>query len=134
MAKEGKLNMKDPLLTFDQAGEYLNQIAAQLPIEIMRELNGGIVLVPDRVDSPHGNNLYILGTYHYEPYGLGRYILLNYGSFAQVYRGCPLAEQQKGLKEVLHHELTHHLESLAGVRDLEVEDERFIEKYGNQNK
>jgi len=29
----------------------------------------------------------------------------------------------------LKHEFTHHLESLSGLRDLEKEDEKFLEEY-----
>ena len=67
--------------------------------------------------------------YHYEPYGMGRYVSLYYGSFVQVYRGRSVEAQKQGLKEVLYHELTHHIESMAGVRDLEVKDEIFIAEY-----
>ena len=36
---------------------------------------------------------------------------------------------RKKLKYVLHHELTHHLESLAGDRSLEVQDAIDKHKY-----
>jgi len=39
------------------------------------------------------------------------------------------AKFKKELEITLKHELTHHLESLAGERDLEKEDDRFMEDY-----
>ena len=38
-------------------------------------------------------------------------------------------EFKERLKKTLFHEFTHHLESLAGERDLEIEDERQLAAY-----
>ena len=116
-------------MSLDEAQDFLDTVADELPPAFFNGLNGGGVLVPDVVPSPHGPGLYTLGTYHNEPYGLGRYIRLNYGSFARVHGHRPLARQQDALRTLLRHELTHHIESLAGVRDLEVKDEQFLEEY-----
>lgn len=118
-------------LSFEQADEILEQAVSELPQKIFTHLNGGIILVPDTVISPHskGGGLYILGCYNYEPYGLGRYIKINYGSFLKVHGFKSVPEQEKLLRDVLHHELIHHLESMAGVYDLEVQDRIFIEQY-----
>ena len=128
-------NAMDPaeyhLLTFEEAYSFLNDIHDGLPEAILRELNGGIVLLPDVVLSPHrrADDLYILGMYHYEPYGLGRYITINYGSFAKIHRHSTKTKQKAALQDVLYHELVHHLESLAGVRDLEEKDKEDIARY-----
>lgn len=121
----------EPLLTYDEALEYLNEVAQALPQEVYARLNGGILLQPETVPSPYSLNgdLYTLGTYFYDPYGLGRYICIYYGSFTKIARGQTTAQQKATLREVLLHEFTHHLESMAGVRDLEVEDEAFLEEY-----
>lgn len=116
-------------LSFDDAYQWLGEVADTVPEELMNHLNGGIVLLPDVVPSPHGGNLYTLGSYHNDPYGMGRYININYGSFVRVHGGDSIETQKKALRDVLVHELTHHIESLAGVRDLEVKDELFIESY-----
>jgi hypothetical protein len=86
------------------------------------------------VPSPHGQGLYILGAYHNEPFGLGRYITIYYGSFVRLYGRAPVPAQKKALADVLRHELTHHVEGLAGVRNLEVKDERFIEEFKKDKK
>ncbi len=116
-------------MSFEEANAWLDEVADGIPEDIFRELNGGIVLLPAIKLSPEGPGLYTLGMYHYEPYGMGRYVSLYYGSFVQVYRGRGVEAQKQGLKEVLYHELTHHIESMAGVRDLEVKDEIFIAEY-----
>ena len=50
-------------------------------------------------------------------YHLGRFIVIYYGSFAQVYGHLPKEDLAKRLRKVLLHEFRHHLESLAGERD-----------------
>ena len=51
------------------------------------------------------------------------------GSFAQVYGHLPKEDLAKRLRKVLLHEFRHHLESLAGERDLEIEDAIEIAEY-----
>lgn len=121
-----------PRITMEEANDYLNELLDGLPPEITRELNGGISLVPRRVQSPSGEGLLTLGQYHYEPYGMGRYISIYYGSIMAVYGHEDIEEQKKAFKEVLFHELTHHVESLAGIRDLSYKDDLFLEDYNKK--
>jgi len=119
-------------MTFEIAQEALSQFADALPEKIFQGLNGGIVLLPDikmHPESINTENLYILGQYHYEPYGLGRYITIYYGSLLNVWEGCTEDEKLARLKEVLHHELTHHLENMAGDKSLEIQDEIDLDEY-----
>jgi hypothetical protein len=74
------------------------------------------------------NDLYTLGEYHHS-YSMGRYITMYYGSFAVVYGHLSPEELKIRLRETLRHEFTHHLESLAGEKDLEIEDERQLARY-----
>lgn len=60
---------------------------------------------------------------------LGRFIVLYYGSFAQCYGTCSEEEIQVQIRKVLLHEFRHHLESLAGERDLEIEDAVNVSQY-----
>lgn len=117
------------VLSFNEAHAYLDGLADGLPEAITKELNGGILLLPDTVPSQNEEGLYTLGMYHYDPLGLGRYITLYYGSFRLVYGHETPQRQHDALREVLYHELTHHLESMAGVRDLEAKDEQFLKNY-----
>jgi len=109
------------MLDFEEARDYLTELADDLPRGIFDRLNGGIVLVPNAFYDAAG--LLILGHYHVQPMGLGRYITIYYGSFEQTYAQISPAGFKRKLKEVLYHELTHHLEHLAGDRSLEIQDE-----------
>ena len=124
------------LMSFDEAQRYLDSVADDLPDEVFKDLNGGIVLLPDMVLSEDrlADDLYILGRYHFEPYGLGRFISIYYGSFTKICAGSGVEKQQKTLSNVLRHELTHHIESMAGVRDLELRDEMELAQYRKRHK
>ena len=121
------------MLDFEEAREYLTEIADDLPKDIFKELNGGIILVPDTKYDTDG--LLILGHYHFDPLGLGRYVTIYYGSVMEVYGNSSADIIKKQLKDVLYHELTHHIEHLAGDKSLEIQDEidkaRILGKEGN---
>ena len=119
------------ILTFDQVGELLDEMAEEFPQEFYQDLNGGVCLLPEAKpdpDFPEGE-MYILGEYCNDM--MGRYINLYYGSFAA------LAEQEDWTHEdwedelytTLSHEFTHHVEGLAGERGLEIKDELELEQY-----
>jgi hypothetical protein len=119
------------MLTIDQAREALSRAADELPQEIFRELNGGISLLPDIKLHPKSANrdYFILGEYFVDLNGLGRYISIYYGSFQRAH-GHLSDEAQKGkLEDILYHELTHHLESLAGDKSLEIKDAQDLAEY-----
>lgn len=127
--------MSHILLSYDEAAEYLNEVAETIPPAVFTHLNGGISLVNHTLPSPHSNDgsLYILGQYHFDPNGLGRYISIYYGSFVRLYGHAGIASQKEALRKVLFHELTHHLEHMAGVRDLEEVDKIQIQQYLNRH-
>ena len=117
------------ILSFDQAGDLLDEMAEEFPEEFYAQLNGGISLLPEAKEDPEGEDLYIMGEYCNDM--MGRYIVLYYGSFAA------LAEQEDWTEEdwedelytTLSHEFTHHIEGLAGERGLEIRDELEMEQY-----
>ena len=117
------------ILSFDQVGDLLDEMAEEFPEEFYQDLNGGISLLPQAVEDPAGEDLYIMGEYCNDM--MGRYINLYYGSFAA------LAEQEDWTEEdwedelytTLAHEFTHHVEGLAGERGLEIKDELELEQY-----
>lgn len=122
------------MLPFEEVQDILTEIADRIPYAIYRELNGGVILLPEVKRHPKGigGDLFILGEYHVEPVGFGRYITIYYGSFAQVHGHLPREILRDKLEEVLRHELVHHLESLAGDRSLELKDARELEHYRRQ--
>jgi hypothetical protein len=115
------------MLSFEEAEAALDEIAGDLPQEIFARLNGGYVLTREIMRDANG--LYILGQYHVQPYGLGRYVTVHYGSICEVYGNISAKMFREKLKFVLHHELTHHLESLAGDKSLEIQDARDKARY-----
>jgi len=122
------------LFTIEKINDLLDEIAAELPVEIFRDLNGGVSLLPDTKISdkdPEGG-LYTLGEYRRDQ--MGRYIVIYYGSLCAVHGNSSHNKMRKRLRDVLTHELTHHLESLAGERDLEIEDEIDLHDYFDRKK
>ncbi len=114
------------MLSYEEAGNVLDEIAEQLPEEIFENLNGGISFVEDSKKSTDGR--YSLGTYFSD--SMGRYIELYYGSFVELYGEMDDELFAQRLKNTLNHELTHHIENMAGDRSLERWDERQSELCG----
>ena len=117
------------MITIDELNEMLDEIAAELPDEVFRDLNGGVSLLEETKKSradPDGR-LYTLGEYRRDQ--MGRYIVIYYGSFCAVYGGTSQKKQRKHLRDILTHELTHHLESMAGEYDLEIKDKKDLHDY-----
>ena len=110
--------------TFDQAGEFLDDLADSFPPALFEELNGGVNFLEEAVEDPEfpPGEMYILGEYCDDVLGL--YINLYYGSFAA------LAEReewddavwQEELRITLSHELTHHMENRGGLHALDDRD------------
>ena len=118
------------MVTIDEMEIMLDEIAAEIPQELYRELNGGIMLLPESRMNPAGrnNDLYIMGEYH-RGGNLGRFITIYYGSFMQVYGYLGRDALKEQLRKTLKHEFIHHIESLAGEKGLEIKDEQFIKDY-----
>jgi predicted Zn-dependent protease with MMP-like domain len=120
------------MISIDEMEEMLDAIAMELPQEFYKDLNGGIILLPQiKLHSKSkGNDLYILGEYNCDK-NLGRFISIYYGSFSQVYGYLSKDQLNEQLKSTIKHEFTHHLESLAGERSLEIKDAQDIAEYLN---
>ena len=105
---------------FDTAARILDEECEKLPEEIFRKLNGGVNLQRDwRRDA---DGLYTMGLYHND--AMGRWIEIFYGSMRAVQPDCDEDALRAMLSETLRHELTHHLENMAGDRSLEKWDEQ----------
>lgn len=116
--------------SIDQVHEMLDEIAEELPIGFFNELNEGIVLLPQvkiHPESTKGKDLYIMGQYSRSI--TGRNIKIFYGSFKTVHKNISRELLYEKLKDTLLHEFTHHLESLAGERGLEIKDAKDMEKF-----
>ena len=119
------------MITFEECAAMLDEIADAMPYELYRELNGGISIVPQHKYHPvaRNNDLYILGEYKREL--IGNSIVFYYGSIARVYGNLPRDEK---MEHILHHEVRHHNEYLAGTDDLEFWDDEQILKYLEKNR
>ncbi len=113
------------LLSIDEVNDILDQIYEEFPEELFQKLNGGILLLEDErldLETPNG---YIMGEYCRNE--MGRYIKIYYGSFAALLSGESLEVWTAELRLTLRHELTHHVEGLAGERSLEYKDSAQLE-------
>lgn len=117
------------MISFEECGAMLDDIADSIPYELYRELNGGIRLDPSLKIHPAAvnNDLYILGVYIRD--NLGRSIKIYYGSFVKVFPRKNGDEAKKELRRILLHELRHHNEYLAGIDDLVIYDHKKINEY-----
>ncbi|MGM9608266.1 MAG: metallopeptidase family protein [Oscillospiraceae bacterium] len=117
------------MISFDEMGDWLDEIAEQFPQEFYTELNGGILLSPEAMPDPEfpEGEMYFLGEYCHDE--MGRTINLYYGSFAALFADASDDELYDELYTTLAHEFTHHIESLAGERGLEIKDAIELEQY-----
>lgn len=114
------------ILTIDEVYDLLDKLAEELPEELFDSLNGGILLLEDEVADPDaGEDVFIMGEYCWDE--MGRYINLYYGSFVAVLAEEPREVWEEELRITLRHELTHHVEGLAGERSLEYKDSAQLE-------
>lgn len=118
---------------FEEIAQMLDEIADSMPFELYRDLNGGISLLPQIKLHPQAlhNDLYILGEYKRD--SLGNAIVFYYGSIEHVYGGLGRDELYKQLTRILHHEVRHHNEYLAGCDDLGIWDDEQILDYLKRN-
>ena len=119
------------LLTFDQVGEILDDLADAFPQVLFDGLNGGVNLLEDTIpdpDFPEGE-MYILGEYCDDL--LGKYINLYYGSFSALAKSedWDADDWVDELQATLAHEMTHHLEDLGGLHGLDDRDEEELERW-----
>lgn len=118
------------MLTQEEFLIMLDELSGEIPKEFFRELNGGVLLQEQAKAHPEGkgSDLWIMGEYCRRA-GLGRYINIYYGSFMKVYGGLSYDALKNRVRHTLIHEFRHHLESLAGQKDLEIIDAMELAAY-----
>ena len=117
------------MVDFEECGNILDDIADEMPVELYRDLSGGILLLNETKLHPKAvnNDLYILGLYVRN--SIGRHIEIYYGSISRVYGHLSKERLTQKLRDILRHEVRHHNEFLAGVDDLCDYDREQIDKY-----
>lgn len=118
------------MVTIEEMQNMLDAIADEFPPEFFKELNGGIILLPDvkHHEKSRGDELLVLGDYH-RGGSMGRYITIYHGSFMRIYGHMSPEKIKEELRHTVRHEFRHHIESLAGDDDLERIDRRHIADY-----
>jgi len=117
------------MVAIEEFDLMLDEIAEDIPPEFFGGLSGGIILREECKLHPEGaGDLYIMGEYHSRR-DMGRSIYIYYGSFMCTYGYLPQHALRSKVRATLLHELTHHLESLAGERGLELQDRLRLEEY-----
>lgn len=104
---------------FDDYIGYL--VANEIPPILLESLNGGIRLSKALQQDDEEKDYYILGEYIED--NLGSYINLYYGSFMHFYGDKSTMRIKKEILSTIKHELTHHIESLAGNESLALEED-----------
>ena len=121
------------VLSYDEVGDLLDEIAEDFPPAFFEQLNGGILLEEEALPDPQfpPGEMYILGQYCQDM--TGRSIVLYYGSFVELYSHRGRMAWKRELFKTLAHEFTHHLEHLGGLHALDDKDEAYLaramEKY-----
>ena len=112
------------MLTFDEVGALLDDMAEEFPPVFFNELNGGVCLLPEARPDPEfpPGEMYILGEYCNDM--MGRYINLYFGSFSALAQleGWDRETWEAELRTTLSHELTHHMEQRSGLHALDDRD------------
>ena len=118
------------MISIEEMETMLDEIANELPEEFYKDLNGGVVLLPEMKmhEKSMSDDLYVMGEYH-SSRNLGRYISIYYGSFSALYGRLSKPQIKEKLKNTLKHEFKHHLESLSGEHELETQDSQKIAEY-----
>ncbi|HZK33054.1 MAG TPA: metallopeptidase family protein [Tissierellaceae bacterium] len=119
--------------TIEEVHKILDDISEELPKDFFRELNEGIILLPEyklHPESREEKRLYIMGEYSRSI--TGRRITIYYGSFKKIYYGVSIGALRGRLRDTLIHEFIHHLESLGGEKGLEIQDAKDLQNYRNR--
>ncbi len=116
-------------MTLEEFTSLVAEMVDEIPEEFMRGL-GAVHVLPEARQEPEFDDVYRMGEY-LDPgtpdflgagEGLGRQVVLYYGSFAALAEDDPDFDWEDEAWETLTHELRHHVESLAGEDWLVQED------------
>lgn len=115
-------------MNFDRFFELVEAEADLLPQAFFDELNLGIIAEDREKRNPAGDDLFTLGEYRRSQ--IGNQICLFYGSFVRLLGLYASEERYRSqVRKTLRHEFRHHMEGRAGLRDLEIEDQRWLDQY-----
>ena len=108
------------MVTIDRFEEILETLAEELPAAFTSSSTAASSSIrPSAAPGGPARRPVYHGQYRTDP-AMGQYIVMFYGSFRRVLRGADESEWVDEMRDVLRHEFRHHIEGMAGVRDLEI--------------
>ena len=120
------------VLSIDEVNDILDEVYNEFPEPLFEGLNGGVLLLEEEKPDPEaGPDVYVMGEYCWDE--MGRYINIYYGSFVALLSDEPREVWVDELRTTLRHELTHHVEGLAGERSLEHKDSAQLAQFQAEN-
>lgn len=121
------------MVTIDEFEKILEELLEELPNVFFDKLNLGVYISEEIKyhEKSINDDLYVLGEYQFNRI-MGRGIAVYYTSFASIFGYMERENLKIEMRKVLRHEFRHHIESLAGDMDLEIEDKIRINKYLEQ--
>lgn len=105
-------------MKYDEFCDAVEKAVENLPRMLLEKLNGGFNVI--RQKKQDGEYL-LFGEYIEDPM-MGNIIYLYYGTFAEDLAGASEDAWLDEIEETVVHELRHHIESLAGVDYLTIEE------------
>ncbi len=117
-------------MTFPEFQDTLAGMVDEIPAEFLEGLQAVLALEEEHPE-PDFQDVWRMGEYlDMGPdsflggsVGIGRHVVLYWGSFCRIAEGDPDFDWEEELWETLTHELRHHVESLAGDASLIAQDE-----------
>ncbi len=123
-------------MKFSEFEETLREMVDEIPGEFTEGLQAVLAMEhahpePDYVDVWRMGEYLDMGPDQFlgGGEGIGRHVVLYYGSFVRVAAGDPEFDWEEEIWETLTHELRHHVESLAGDASLIHEDEEHARSF-----
>ena len=119
-------------MNFKIFNDYVEALVKDvIPPALLENLNGGIRSINSLQKDDEEDDYYILGEYIED--SLGSYINLYYGSFMHFYAHKSDKKIEKKILSTIKHELTHHIESLAGHETLAYEEDIEVAERKKKN-
>lgn len=120
--------------SLDEFSQMVERILEDMPSAVFEGLNGLVQIQPQIEYHPAAKNQDLIVMGRYVKNALGRHIEIYYGSFHKQFRFLTKEALQEKMRETIYHEFRHHMENMAGNRDLEIEDEEWIAQFrGKEN-
>jgi len=104
-------------MDFEMFSQYVVEIIEdEIPPKLLEGLNLGVIARPELRKANEDTGRIIMGVYVRNV--MGKQVVLYYGSFRKLYQNRPDEFWRGRILSTIKHELTHHVEALAGQEDL----------------